>query len=45
MSFEIPPKRLADNYRICYFVELILLQEGTARKAKHSLSLDGRGLG
>jgi hypothetical protein len=42
---QIPPGRLSDNYRICCFVELILLEEGTARKAKHSLSLDGRGLG
>jgi hypothetical protein len=43
--YERGIKMLSDNYQICCFVELILLQEVPARKAKHSLSLDGRGLG
>jgi hypothetical protein len=42
---NISQRRLSDNYRICCFVELILLQEVPARKGKHSPSLDGRGLG
>ena len=41
MSFEIPPKRLSDNYRICYFVELILLQE----KPNTPSPLTGEGWG
>ena len=43
-TVKIPPGRLSDNYRICCFVELILLQEIPARKAKHPLSRQGRGL-
>jgi len=39
------PLRLPDDYRICCFVELILQEKVPARKSKHSLSLDGRGLG
>jgi hypothetical protein len=42
---KIPPGRLSDNYRICCFVELILLQEVPAKKANTPSPLTGEGGG